>query len=378
MEKMLEFGQEYVGSKILSENNAITYRLTVKGTNRCSENKPDIKLNDISLNPSYKEGLNFIVLLPDNTVKEEKSFDVSNPAMLPALKEYINALTNELVITYSYDHLVSSSEYETIIKSLGSILWNHKMITRYPATSYASIFRADIKKICAEVIEYTNDDSKDSDADIELVYDSFHDIGLTGLPGSIIKDSVEYKSTQKNDYKRWPDNSALRYKLSDYNLKPGDYVIMSASVFGDTELKNEGGRTRIDFRWVKGTTWKESIYIESTTEGDYPAEEMVNPDIYEHKYIYGKIPEEADGFIIIASRYNALTGLSKIKNLMINKTVEPVDKNLQHRQVSINGIRSDLFVQDNIIVNHEGNDYNSLLHLQNGSSTTESIDFVEY
>lgn len=372
MEKMLEFGQEYVGSKILSENNAILYRLAVKGTNRSSTNKPSIKLNDVEYDLQYKDGLNFIVLNIDNTIKEQKSFDVSNESMIPALKEYINSFTTELFIAYSYNEIVTSKAFEDLLKSYGGVQWNHKLLTRYPVSSYASIFRSDIKKIVLEGICFTNEDQPESDVDLECVYDHFSDIGITGFTKPIVQDYTSYTS-DKQIIKQLPENTKLVFKLKDYGLKAGDWVLFSGALQGSQELKEAGGYIRSDCRWVTGSTWGESIFIEQ----DLVDEEIISTD-FEYKYTYGQIPPTADGFIIITSKQNEKgTAKGTVKNITLSLAAEPSDYTMP-RQVSVNGIRSNEFIQENFKVEYEGTSYNSLLSLQNGSDKTVSTDFREY
>lgn len=367
---MVEFGQDYVGAQTFSENNALTYKLTIRASNKNTQGESCVLINDKKISDQCQKGFNVWVIDNKGNLLNKMIFDFTEESGRNAFIDFMKSQDKDIICISSSDELFSSEELSEYMKSIGSASWNDFLIKKIKTVSYACVYRTDIKQIVLESIQYSDGIKEDNVLELETIFDSEYSLGITGFPGSIVYDYKEYTLVE-NDYKKWPTN-LLNNKLSDYGLKPGDWVSLSASIFGDKELKDEGGWTRIDCRWVLGNTWKQSFYLESTLKGSYPVQTMVNPDIWESKTVYTQIPDGVDGFVIIATRYNSETGHSAVKNVAFGKSAEPIIEE-SDRQIGINGIRNSFIKEEEQKVGS----LLSLLNLKDKSDTISSINFKE-
>ncbi|QPB12358.1 hypothetical protein [Providencia phage PSTCR6] len=373
---LVAFGKDYVGTQIIAENNAITYKLTSKSSNKYSTDQTAfVAVNNNKL-ANFTSGMNVCKISKDGKLLEQKSFILGDTTGDNAFITYVKNVSNDCILTFTSAKEISPIQaVETFMASIGSRVWNHVLINRIKAVSYSAVYVPVLKKIALEGIKYGNEKDKfDYSVEIETVFDEISDIGRTGFPGQIVKDYSEYVSANDASYKKWPDENKLAVPLADYGLKPGDWVHLSALVFGSSELKDDSGWTRIDCRWIKGTVWKGSIYLENTLSGTYPNQKMVNADVWEKKETYGQIPDDVDGFLVIASKYNGKAGISKVKSLTLAKTTSPKNNN-SPRQIGLNGIRTNTIVQEDIPVKPSG--ILSLLNMKDGSGKTSSRNFKE-
>ncbi|AUM58376.1 long tail fiber protein proximal connector [Proteus phage phiP4-3] len=367
---MVEFGQDYVGAQTFAENNALTYKLTIKASNKNTQGESCVLINDNQITTECDTGINVWVINNIGKLDNTMCFDVSTESGITAFITFLKEQTSGIICLASSNELDSTQVLADYMKSIGSASWNNFMISKIKTVSYAAVYRPELKSIVLESIQYSDGIKEDELLELETIFDSNNSIGITGFPGSIVYDYKEYTSIEQ-DYKKWPTN-LLNNKLSDYGLKPGDWVSLSASIFGDKELKDDGGWTRIDCRWVFGNAWKQSFYLESTLKGNYPVQSMVNPDIWESKTVYSQIPEGVDGFVIIASRYNSDLGHSAVKNVAFGRAAEPIIEK-SDRQIGINGIRNSFVKEEEQKVGS----LLSLLNLKDKSDTVSSINFKE-
>lgn len=365
MKTFVQFGKDYTGTKSLSENNSIINVLRVKGVNSNSNSLPEVSINGIQLNATHNPGLNFCVI-ENNKLKDYKNFDPSFALGVQDFKNYLLKFKTELILIYSYDSINPCKEFDDLMIELGSVSWKGNLLRRYKA-SYSAVYRADLAQICLEGLIF---EDKEAACELELVYDDITDIGVTGVPRTSIVDPNEYEVTTN---KKWPKEGSM-FPLSSYNLKPNDEVLLSCELFGSQELKTLGGWAILECRWLYNNNWVATTALENTLIGKYPSQSMRYPDKWEQKYVYAKIPENANSFIIVGQKYENIEGLSKFRNLVLTKaTFESTDK--PNRQIGINGIRTKVFIEEDVFVEDYENP--SLLGLQNKSGYTKSVQLKE-
>ena len=370
---MAAFGQGFVQTQVISENGAVKYKLSVSGSNANSEpNRPYVMLNDEPLgSQEFPRGLNVRVIdVSTNQVIDSKVFDLGKLGIVAAIAftDYMNSLKPGLVACIlTSEKAYSDATLDAWFKGKGSRCWpNTGMCKEFPNTSYSAIFLTKESKIAMDHVFY-NDGVlvEDSRAPIEVVYDKLNDIGATGFPGHIIWDPTEYKSNGQYEFQKYPETGALVVPLSKYNIKPGDTIALGFDIFADKELDDAGGNTRINLRWIKGTTWKSGSSYDSTYV-----------DKYQHFDRIATVPTDIDGFIVIAAKYpqSVTVGESAVKNFTMTQVSRGDESLGEIAEFGVNGIKMNKAVDAPI----NGNPILGLLNLVDDSEVVTSSEFREF
>ena len=76
---MASFGQETVQTQVISENNAVKYKLDFAASNKNSTTKAFCTLNDVAFgSQTFQTGLNTRLMSSSNVLVESKYFDIKN------------------------------------------------------------------------------------------------------------------------------------------------------------------------------------------------------------------------------------------------------------------------------------------------------------
>lgn len=341
---MASFGQGFVQTQIMSENNAVKYKLSLAGSNKNSTGAAFCTLNDKDLGSQvFQTGLNIIVFdASTNQIVDKKYFDLKNAGGAPqAFLNYMNGLSTDLVVMMlsSYE-MGSTAEIDAWFLNAGSKSWpGTSRLTKFPTSSYAAIYLSKEKAICTES-SYMNDGIlvEDSKAYVEAIYDKREDIGGNGFSARLINDANTYSSDQGYEYKRYPTD-ALTTPIS--NIGSGTKIMFfSADLFASKQLMDDGLTTRITLRWLN-----DNNVLSSTVFETIPSE----ADVWVRKNIRITVPVNATAFTIIATRYpqgSTSTGVSSVRNVILSRISKHYEQFSRDSEIGVNGIRSNEFYDE--------------------------------
>ncbi|AJD82058.1 tail connector protein [Yersinia phage vB_YenM_TG1] len=335
---MAGFGQGFVQTQVLSENNSVKYKLSVAGSNATSLPNPAyILLNDKPISSiQHQNGLNVWEL--DTTIgaivyRKIYTFGINDSASANiAFIEYMNSITADTVIIITTSGNVNSSpSVDNWFKNAGSTNWFNNEILRNYKGSYAGIYRPRFKKVVSENRCYTDGSIFDSRAYLEIVYDTINDIGATGFPYRVCFDTNEYKTDSEIDIKRYP-NGLFVTPYSDYLMSPGQKYMISFELFASASLISSGKTTQMNIRWFNDNAFVSgSSYEVNSTFGDQwvKFERIID------------VPANTNGFTIVASRTNSVLisdGTSGVRNVIMAQ-VSRGDVPITSAAFGVNGIR---------------------------------------
>lgn len=340
---MAVFGQDYVQTQIISENNAVKYKLSVAAGLKTSSPSGSyflFKDNQIGQRPT----INGIVIREWNTLTstlvsyKEFTLATTEASGNSAFIQYMNSLTakaNVIVAISTEDRLYSSPLVDTWFSSVFSAVWpgSNRCSRRY--CSYVAYYSVAQKKIIQEAVTYSDGRplTYDNRAQLDIVYDKYDDIGATGYAKRSIEDYQEYTTNSIYEYKRWPLGGALLAPVADFGIRPGSKMFLTASMFADSTLIADGSGTRIALRWYRGSTYLSVVVL------DVPPN-LGDQWIKFNRYI--DVPADVDSFSIIASRYprkDTSTGVSSVKNLILTEIARDEESISRPAEFGVNGIR---------------------------------------
>lgn len=371
---MAHFGPSYVESNHLGENNAIKYMIKALGVNSDSSVRvPYVKINGVSVLPSYGRGLNAITISPTGVASNFATFDIyDRPEHLGTLRTYLmSAPSGNIVVLVSSDAMKSSEDFDTFMKRYGAMSWpgssylnrqSDALFTpRAYRSSYVAIFNTTLKRFCYENFVGNNPNSfaEDTTAYLQVVFDDVIDIGACGLPQRKIDDISEYYSSgSQYIFKTYFSESITQRELV-YHIK--------ADLYSDSVLVAAGGHARIYlYSSVSGGQWLTQLALHNSgaPSGKWTTAEG-----------YFKLPAESSGAMFwgcSAYRYpsSVSTGVAGVRNV----TVTPLtrDDKVADAAIGVNGIRANS-------ISNNGNYTNPVLQLLNlkPNNIITSNDFNE-
>lgn len=346
------------GSKtvLMSETGTILNKFTLSST----PSGVEIFKNNKSLFKNTK-GMFLYIFEPDDvnkTIKfiEQKVFDIKSSSGASAFRDYINLMPSPRIAMILYcENTTSFPDVDNFFRSIRSNIWftnyNNKIY------NYVGLYKSDMKCIISE-----NHGVNDSNVYIDIMFDKYDDIGLTGISDKTIDDDTEYQLSE-SQIKKYPNTNDVSVLLSTYRLKPNDYILTSFDIFSNKELFDSGGKCTVTIQFFKQNIWKWSDITQSTIS-----------DKYEHFEKYIKIPLDVDGFIVTVSKSN-VAGVAGVKNMSMTKSTGTEIENKNRSLISTNGLVMNRGVE---IDKNSGNPISILLNLSNNNGTVLSKDFKEY
>ncbi|UYM28902.1 hinge connector of long tail fiber proximal connector [Serratia phage vB_SspM_LC53] len=341
---MAGFGEGFVETQIMSENNAVRYKLSVAaGLKSSAPSNEYILLQDKPLGEQGNSpGMNVREInLSTNTVISRKIFDFKNGELVGANKSFVDYMTslvakdNTIIVLSTGDRLYSSETVDNWFKSVSSPSWPGTwMCSKYPC-SYVAFYSVHKKKIIQEHTTYSDGVLRDEDvrAQLEVVYDKFDDIGATGFVKRAIEEVAEASSDTEYEFKRYPSGAPIIALMKDYSITPGSKLKASFELFADKALLDSGQSTRLNFRWFKGST------ILTSQANEVPIGQSDRWIKYER---YIDVPATADGFTVIAARYprqDTSVGVGAVRNLILLEVSRQDEAISRSAEFGVNGIR---------------------------------------
>ena len=376
--RMASFGQGFVQTQVLSENNSVKYKLEfTAGVPFSTPSASFITFQDAQIGIQQDGvGINTREFNPTtNKLGEFKSFVLTEKDSDPgnqAFLTYMRGLTGTNLILITTGHrLFSSDVVDAQFKAMHSVMWPVKGITsRFPCF-YSGIYSIVDKAIVAENLKCSEGyaEAKDTRPIITCIYDKPADIGATGFPRRAIEDMTTYPINATTLNKRYPNQNEQISPLSPYGLSPGDKAMFSLSLKGDASLGPSGQSLRANIRWFRGTS-----YLSGTTVETAPSD--LGHWIAFERYV--TVPADADGFTVIVSRNPEIassTATGEVKSMLLCRVSRAMEAMNEPASFGVYGIRANML--SSVDVNE-----NTLLVLpdtkDDKSGNIYSADFREY
>lgn len=356
---MAHLGPSYVESNHLGENNAIKYMIQALGANLDSSViVPYVKINGVSVLPSYGRGLNAITISSTGVASNFATFDIyGRPEHLDTLRTYLmSAPSDNIVVLVSYDAIKSSEDFDAFMKQYGAVSWpGSSYLNRQPGalftprSSYAAIFNTTLKRFCYENFVGNNPSrTEDTNAYLQVVFDDVVDIGACGLPSRNVDDINEYFSVgNQYEFKRYLTENITTQWESIYHVQ--------CELHSDQALVTAGGRC-LFYVWTQDSSgiWKTHIWLGTPTP---------TPGVWTKFEGYFKLPTQSSGATIFASaayRYpsNVSAGTAGVRNVTITRVTRDDDDKVADAAIGVNGIRANS-------ISNVGNYTNPVLQLLN-------------
>lgn len=343
-EFMALFGPDSFTANVFSEANAVKYRLVVRGTNTDSANNSvEVTINGtdiINRNTQRARGMNLAVI--DGTtlaLVEYKNFDIYGDvaANTTALQQYVNGLpANRIVCFYTFDAVRSSTILQDYLRKLGSIAWPETAFFVIPdsptssksRSSYCAIYSSTMRKICMEnFVGGSRTLREDTRSFVEVVFDEFSDIGVTGIPERMIDDPATYSGNGYpfKNYGLWTVGTDVFRK---------DIFKITADLYVDQATRDAGGEC---YLYVFGRNaagqWLTSTILR--TNG-------LTPDEWHSVSGYYTVPDVTDVAFVGVSAYhypsNVTTGITQSRNVQFCKV--PREEAIRNgAAIGVNGVR---------------------------------------
>lgn len=340
---MAGFGQGFVQTQVISENNAVKYKLDMAGSNKNSTVPAFLTLNDKALgSQTFNTGLNTRLIDQNNNLVESKFFDIKNASgAATAFISYVNGIAeNQLLLIVSSGEIASTSEIDDWFKTSGSLAWpGTNRLAKFPSSSFAAIYLTTEKCFAKESVKMNDGVLKeDSRAYVMAVFDKMNDIGATGFPGVLVSDGTTYSTSTSYDLKRYPSDD-LSTPITNIGVGK-KLMLFVADIFADSQLIADGGTCRITLRWLKNQTVLSSTSFEV-------AFNQANAWIRKNSRVY--VPDDADGYTIVANRYpqnTTSTGTASVRNVVLTRISRPFENVTRASEFGINGIRMNDMYED--------------------------------
>lgn len=345
-EFMALFGPDSFTANVFSEANAVKYRLVVRGTNNDSAvNSVEVSINGadiINRRTQAARGINLAVI--DGTtlaLLDYKAFDMyGDPATNGnAIKDYLNSLpANRIVCFYTFDAIKSDDNFLATMRKIGSVAWPETRFFSIPNTatnysqrsSYSAIYSSTMKKICMENFVGGSGSLKDNTTSfVEVVFDEFSDIGVTGIPERMVDDVQTYQNSGDlygfHAYGTWIVGS---------DVFLGDIFKFTGDLYCSKELRDAGGEVHL-YMWTENGSgqWITSSILRTTG---------LAPDQWHSLSGYFTIPTDPLNARMGSQVYHypssVKVGLAQCRNVQITK-VPREEINRNGAAVGVNGVR---------------------------------------
>lgn len=335
---MAIFGRHFVDTQIISENDAVNYKLSLRGSNHNSNpNRPWVMINDKTINTTgYIRGFNVIVFDPATlAVIDQKGFDSfgSGSPAADAMVTYMNSLNpNHIACIVTYDAIRANYNLITWFLTHGSTV-DFTPLDKFYRTSYAGIYMPKYGKVIMENFQFTAASAGDTSVDIEMVFDDLSDFGVTGMPNIITCEMNEVTGSGPRLVSYPPGaltgDIKTFYSLADNGIKPGDWLYVACDLYTPKASFDQGGRCMIQptFRNESNSTTG-SVQYKSTVADTWESIE---------KYI--QVPAGTTRIAIFVYGHTTANLEASIKNLVMTQCTR--DETITGPMaIGVNGIRN--------------------------------------
>lgn len=340
---MAGFGQGFVETQILTENNSIKYKLSIAASNQGSvPSEAYIRLNDKQLSPiPFQQGMNvWEYNTITNTIENRKIFNLSqnnssseNTAFVIYMKSLVDNSKAYFLTTFGTSK--SSVQVDDWFTSAGSVNFlRSDILDRYNG-SYVGIYIPSHKKIVKEAACYTDGTQFDSRAIMEFVYDDISDIGATGFPYRVLYDTTETSKDNTNEIYIIPGRNGIA-PIADGLMKPLDVMNLGFNLFASAAVMDYSATStvRATITWYTGAA--------SIQTNFYDVPKMYKNFWYTvNRYIV--IPEQADGYSFSVKRIDTpedFIGAAKVRNIIFGQVSKKEKLDLRNAAFGVNGIQT--------------------------------------
>lgn len=328
--RMAYFDEDSFTTQNMSENNAVKYRLRLKGSNNNSTSpSPAVFINNTSqlkFNPG--RGLTTVIFDSNMQYVAEKTFDTfgdtanaCNSCMI-----YMDSFGPGFIIAaVSRDAIRSSLAFDEYMAKKGSKSWpGAELLGKFYRSSAVFLYNTTQQQILAEGYQLTVAQNGDTSITMDFVYDTVDDLGATGLSQFAVSDPNEYNVNNYNG------PIFVEQPLTELNLAKGDALLCAFDLYTPKSVWDSGGKSRLSINYLKGTTW---------VSGD--AKMNTKPDTWERFEFYTTIPNsDINTLQVKAFRYpsSVTTGVVNVKNVSVSKVLR-TDKVTGNAAIGVYGAR---------------------------------------
>lgn len=331
---MAEFGQGYVQAAVLSENNAVKYKVSIAGSCTKSTSSPYARFQDQRIGPLlYSPGLTVLIFdTSSNSIVETKNYNfTSTPSSVNrAFMSYVDSIKEErLLLFISEGKLNTCTELEAWFALKSSSAWPNVWQSQTYNVAYSAFYITKPGAISAEHVLYNDGVTKESiQTKLDVVYDYYSDIGATGFPRRVIEHAKKVMSNgTDNEIIRLPADG-ITSPTAKYDLVPGDKVYLKFSLFADKAL-TETGTTRLSIRWFNGQT------MISAHNVDF---DIRTPDIWQDFEREYTVPVDCDQFTVYVAKTQP-EGQGGVNNLIMGEVSREETPLFRSAEFGVNGIR---------------------------------------
>ncbi|QPI13862.1 hinge connector of long tail fiber, proxima [Serratia phage 4S] len=328
--RMAYFDEDSFTTQNMSENNAVKYRLRLKGSNNNSTStSPAVFINNTSqLRFAPGRGLTVVIFDSNMQYVAEKTFDTfgdttnaCNSCMI-----YMDSFGPGFIVAIvSRDAIRSTAAFDEFLSKKGSKSWpGTAMLSRFYRSSAVILYNTTQQQILAEGYQLTVAPNGDTSVTMDFVYDTIDDLGATGLTQFAVSDPNEY------DVDNYNGPVFVEQPLTELNLAKGNILLCSYDLFTPKSVWDAGGKSRLSVNYLKGTTW---------VSGD--AKMSTKPDTWERFEFYTTIPSsDINTLQVKAFRYpsSVTAGVVKVKNVSVSKALR-ADKTTGNAAIGVYGAR---------------------------------------
>lgn len=346
MEKiMAAFGQGFVQAAVLSENNAVKYRFSIAGSCAKSTIRPYVKLQDEAFgSQDFAQGITVLEIEPrtrDTINTKNYIFEAEeDSAVNGAFITYMDSIPEDkLIIIISEGNFKTSDTLTKWFHEHGSAAWPTKWDLERFDMAYSAFYISGRNTITAEHVIYNDGVTVEPiEANLDLVFDYFQDIGATGFPRRTVEYDGEVEAGPGEvDIIRLPDADTIYVPLDDYGLAAGDTMYLKAQLYADSDLIATG-TTRLSLRWLLDGN------VVSTTNIDA---NLATPNVWQPFEREYEVPSGVNQFTLYVYKTEP-DGIGKARNIVFNEMTRPETPVMRSAEFGVNGIRMNTMIDNNV------------------------------
>uniref|UniRef100_A0AB39TZB4 Long tail fiber protein proximal connector n=1 Tax=Aeromonas phage vB_AdhaM_G2 TaxID=3238786 RepID=A0AB39TZB4_9CAUD len=242
-------------------------------------------INGYSINPVEIDGLECISINNDLSVGIRDVFNFKNSTDVNRFEGWINSIGSGIILMISHGENITTTSINNYFKKIGCIGWsNHwNPSTNTQNTRYAAIYDCGLKKIMVEQFGV----SSLINVSLEVVFDTFNDIGVVGYGNNIISDQQEYinEKSKTAEFKTFMNKTLI----SDMVVNWGETLRFSLETYRDDLAAAAGESIRLYYIGYNGNTSVTSGYVSSLdTSGqwDFVYNDFVVPTTIDRLTVY--------------------------------------------------------------------------------------------
>ncbi|QQG33998.1 hinge long tail fiber proximal connector [Aeromonas phage ZPAH1] len=246
-----------IKSNKLSENFSGLNQIKISP--KTNTEKKILAINGFSINPVEVDGLECVSINNDLSVGMRDVFNFKNSTDVNRFEGWMSSVTSGIILMISHGENATTTTINNYFKKIGSIGWNNHWdpTTGTQNTRYAAIYDCGLKKIMVEQYGV----SSAIKVSLEVVFDTFADIGVVGYGNSIVSDQKEYMNSKTTT----PEINMYLNKvlLSELIVNQGETLRFSLDTYRDDLAAAAGESVRFYYIGYNGTTSVTSGYVSS-------------------------------------------------------------------------------------------------------------------